>query len=247
MIPGRVLRAFGLDVDVALRPVGKAFVAGDLVLKQVEDAGEAAWCAETMAGLRADGVRLPAPVRSDDGAWVVDGWVATEKVSGRPAPRWNEVIDAGRAFHRALVDVARPAALDTRTHRWARAERQAWGEEEAAPSVFADALLARTHPLDLPSQVVHGDLAGNVLFAAGLEPAVIDFSPYWRPQGWALAVVVVDAVVWNHAPFQLAHALDEQERDQLLARATLFRLFSGEPSGPYEHWVAHLCDRLDRQ
>ena len=46
---------------------------------------------------------------------------------------------------------------------------------------------------------MHGDLTGNVLFARGLPPAVIDFSPYWRPVGFASAVVVGDALLWEGA------------------------------------------------
>jgi hypothetical protein len=105
--------------------------------------------------------------------------------------------------------------------------------------------MERLTPLDLPSQVVHGDLGGNVLFAPGLEPVVIDFSPYWRPPGWALAVVVVDAVVWGRAGFDLADALEPEHRHQLLARATLFRLFADRSIAAHASWVTHLCHRLD--
>jgi hypothetical protein len=47
-----------------------------------------------------------------------------------------------------------------------------------------------------PAQLVHADLGGNVLFAPGLAPAIIDFSPYWRPPGYAEAVAAVDAFLW---------------------------------------------------
>ena len=42
-------------------------------------------------------------------------------------------------------------------------------------------LVAARRSVDAVSQLVHGDLSGNVLLAHGLPPAVIDFSPYWRP------------------------------------------------------------------
>ena len=35
-------------------------------------------------------------------------------------------------------------------------------------------LVAALRPVDAPSQLVHGDLTGNVLFAPGLPPAVIE-------------------------------------------------------------------------
>ncbi|MGH3248038.1 MAG: phosphotransferase [Trebonia sp.] len=43
--------------------------------------------------------------------------------------------------------------------------------------------LAALRPVDLPKQLIHADLAGNVLFADGMPPAVIDFSPLERPAG----------------------------------------------------------------
>lgn len=55
-------------------------------------------------------------------------------------------------------------------------------------------------PVCGPSQLVHGDLSGNVLFAEGLAPAIIDFSPYWRPTSYADAIVVIDAAVLRRGP-----------------------------------------------
>jgi fructosamine-3-kinase len=52
-------------------------------------------------------------------------------------------------------------------------------------------------PLEQPSQLIHGDISGNILFATHLEPVVIDFSPYWRPAGFAAAVLIADATVWE--------------------------------------------------
>jgi uncharacterized protein (TIGR02569 family) len=228
--------------------VGRALIAEHLVLKQVEDEDESVWVAETLAVLRPDGFRVARPVRAADGRWVFEGWTASERVAGSPGPsRRLEVLAAGRVFHRALAHLARPAMLEGRTHLWARADRLAWGEE--APTVgsaLVDALMCRLQPVRQPAQVVHGDLGANVLFASGLPPAVIDFSPYFRPPGWALAVVVVDAIVWGRAGFHLVDALEPDEREQLLARATLFRLFCGEAAGPHERWVEHLCHLLDR-
>jgi uncharacterized protein (TIGR02569 family) len=73
-------------------------------------------------------------------------------------------------------------------------------------------------------QLVHGDLTGNVLFADGLPPAVIDFSPFWRPTGYASAIVVADALVWEGADASLLDAVAHIEGfDQLLVRALIMR------------------------
>jgi hypothetical protein len=69
---------------------------------------------------------------------------------------------------------------------------------------------------------VHGDLTGNVLFAPGLDPVVIDISPYWRPVAYAEGVVLADALCWHGAP---ASVLEETGVTvPAVARALLFRL-----------------------
>ena len=56
------------------------------------------------------------------------------------------------------------------------------------------ALQSLLRPVHAVNQVIHGDLSGNVLTgnvltAPGRVPAVIDFSPYWRPAAYADAIV----------------------------------------------------------
>lgn len=241
-----MLRAFGLPVDVPLRPMGRVFTAGGLVLKKVDDEASAAWAAETLATLEPEGIRLAPQVRAADGRWVVDRWAATKRIEGRVTRDWHEILRAGVAFHRATAGLPRPDVLDTRTDLWAVADRAAWSEQDPPrASPLVEALTARLRALDLPAQVVHGDLSGNVLVADGRAPAIIDFSPYWRPPGWALAVVVVDAVLWGRADFDLVDVLDPADREQLLARATLFRLSCDSGVEAHRSWVAHLCRLLD--
>jgi len=74
---------------------------------------------------------------------------------------------------------------------------------------------------------VHGDLAGNVLFAPGLPPAIIDLSPYWRPTSSATAIVAVDGVLWFGADNTLLRkAADEADCTMPLIRAIIFRLIA---------------------
>jgi uncharacterized protein (TIGR02569 family) len=54
-------------------------------------------------------------------------------------------------------------------------------------------------PTKSPSQLVHGDLYGTVLFAGTAAPGITDITPYWRPASWAAGVVVVDALAWGEA------------------------------------------------
>jgi hypothetical protein len=110
----------------------------------------------------------------------------------------------------------------------------AWGERDPDPLLGPAAgpvagqvrrLLAALRPVDLPSQLLHADLGGNVLFADGLPPAVIDFSPLERPAGLPLAIAAVDALMQRGAsPALLEHLAGEPELDQLLPRALAYRL-----------------------
>jgi uncharacterized protein (TIGR02569 family) len=137
------------------------------------------------------------------------------------------VIAAGERFHAALAGCRRPFFLDSRTDPWAIGDRVAWGELPA--SAFAHVkhvprLVEAMRPVDAPAQLIHGDLTGNVLFAPGLPPAIIDLAPYWRPPAFAGAIVVADALVWEGADDTLLEAVAHVERfEQYLLRALVYR------------------------
>jgi uncharacterized protein (TIGR02569 family) len=242
--PAGVLAAFGLTGTPARLPGGQGacWRAGQVVLKPDQDPAEGSWLAEVFAELTGPGFRVPRPVRAADGAWVVEGWAGWAWVDGEPdpLPRWRELIAVSRAFHRALAGRGRPRWANRGSSVWAAADRVAWGEASAVvvPELadLVDGPLAALRPVRLASQLMHGDIAGNVLFAggqaagqaggqaAGQTPAVIDFSPYWRPPGYALAVAAVDLLTWSGAPPAILDELaGEPELDQLLLRALVFR------------------------
>ncbi|ACQ82068.1 aminoglycoside phosphotransferase [Beutenbergia cavernae DSM 12333] len=245
--PPQVLAAFGAAGDAV--PLaggqGRSWRAGGLVLKPLDSSPETLdWlAAEVAPRVRDAAIRVSLPLRSGDGALVVDGWTAAPYLPGRhESGRWREVAAVGEEFAALLADVARPAFLDTRDDAWARADALAWGEasDDAAALVphVADLTAAR-RPVpsgDAPS-IVHGDLSGNVLFAdtlaEPLPPALLDLSLYWRPPAYASAVVAVDAVCWHREPVDLLTELGAAP--QHLVRALLFRLLAdhlnGRPAG----------------
>jgi uncharacterized protein (TIGR02569 family) len=211
---------------------GQAWRCGDVVLKPLDWAmspEELDWQGAVLGGVREDGFRVPRLRRAAGGSALVDGWCAWEYVEGEHAERrWAEVIAVGERFHAALAGVPRPDLIDARTDHWAIGDRVAWGELPAdrfARVKHLPRLLAALRPLDEPAQLVHGDLTGNVLFAPGLAPAVIDFSPYWRPRAFASAVVVGDALVWEGADESLLGAVAHVPSfPQHLLRALIYRI-----------------------
>jgi uncharacterized protein (TIGR02569 family) len=235
-----VCATFGvLDRPVALAGgQGGSWRVGPLVLKRVGAdpivAEEVRWLG-TALSVEMGGVRVAVPVAATDRRWVVDGWSATPFLEGGPAGwRWDEVLAAGAAFHAAVAHLPRPTFLDRRRTPWDVGDRMAWRDSmlevhDAGLRPLVEALALRLGPVDAPSQLVHGDLGGNVLLddEGGRPPAILDLSPYWRPVGWAHAVVVVDALVWADADPSLLDGHDPQ----LLARAMLYRLVTDDVAG----------------
>ncbi len=154
--------------------------------------------------------------------------------------RWAEVLDAAASFHAAVATEPKPDFIERRVDRWRIADRVAWGAlsaDEFAAVPHLERLLALWRPVDLPSQLIHGDLVGNVLFADGLAPAIIDLSLYWRPPGYSAALVVGDALAWEDAdPGTLDLIESFHEWPQLLLRAVIFRIVVNELARKAEPW-----------
>jgi uncharacterized protein (TIGR02569 family) len=224
--PDSVLDAWGAtDAQPLGGGQGEAYRAGGLVLKPTTEPTQMEWLAATLDQLESDcGIRIVRPARSVTGRWVVDGWSAWRWLDGHHrAGAWDEVLDVSGRFHDAVGGVPWSPAMAA-SHRWAIADRVAWGEQNAELPPRVRSLLARRQPIDAPCQLVHADLGGNVLFHESLPPAVLDVSPYWRPRGYAAAVIVADAVAWGGAADDLVERLLRHQGDQLLLRAVVFRV-----------------------
>ncbi|QKE84652.1 TIGR02569 family protein [Arthrobacter sp. NEB 688] len=230
-VPASVLEAFGADDPPRLLTGGQgtSWRSGGLVLKPGSGPIHA-WLGEGLEGVSAAEFRLATPVRTIHGTWSWDGWSATQWVEGTEPDQtkestWLKIIEAGRAFHQAVAHLRRPDCLHARNDWWAIADRVAWGEHNIRFRPEFAALGRRLHGAVEPlgaSQIVHGDLTGNVMFSPTLPPAVIDISPYWRPPEYAEGVVVADALCWHSAQASL---LDEAGVSvAAVARALLFRM-----------------------
>jgi len=258
----RVLAAFGVAQSVPV-PLGggqgTSWRAGDLVLKPTEaDADELEWQIGLHSQISHDGFRLARTRRAADGSVTFDGWSAAEYLSGSHRHRsWPDIIAAGDRLHLAMRDVMRPAFLDRRSGPWAAADRVAWNEipaEEFRGVPYLPQLTSALRPAAGPSQVIHGDLTGNVLFDDRLPPAIIDLSPYWRPAPYAAAIVVADALVWEGADRQILHAVRHiDDFGQYLVRALIFRIVTdwiltrgghGEAKGDLWADAVNLAGRL---
>ena len=243
--PQAVLRAWRVqDLEPLPGGQGDAFRSGHLVLKPTPDRERSSWLADTLDGLAPDStVRIVRPIRSVDGAWVVAGWAAWRWIEGSQwRPTVHQLLNVSASFHSAVAEVPWAPAMRGRD-RWAAADRIAWGEDDHLLSGSLKALADARQPVQLPHQLIHGDLHGNVLSHPGLPPAVIDVSPFWRPVAFADAIILVDHEIETQSLEELAPTLLSSQGRQLLIRAVLFRALSdSHPSSAYDPLIDRLLD-----
>lgn len=231
--PG-VLAAFGLSGAAVVLGGGldPAYRVGDVVLKRADSVEEVTWKSELLARIGESGFRVAPPVRAVDGSWTAGGWMASRYVEGRHEPKdWPKLFEAACAFHATLSAEPRPSFLDRLDHRWARAHRAVWEQAEVEPLAPVRPRLERLRALaggvHGTPQVIHGDLAGNVLFAEGMAPAILDFSPWWAPVSYAEGILVADALLWHGADIEILGLVAEPSAfPGVLARGALFRLLA---------------------
>ena len=254
-LPESVLRAFDIRHSVLPLPggiTGSTYISGNLVLKRADDNAEAQWSSRLLSdpAILSPHYRIPQPIASaiEPERFVVDSWSCSLFVEGKSIPRtlsqWQELLTAARAFLATLKAIAPtpPEFLETRCHRWDQAAQVAFGERSCPPLAddalymldrlrdlkqLIDRLPDDSDPISTEPQLIHSDLAGNVLFAQGLSPAIIDFSPMWRPAAWAEAIVVSDALVEYGSDSELLNFTGTgKSRMEMLHKAMLFRVVS---------------------
>lgn len=228
------------------------YLAGeDIVFRPSEDDAESEEIAQIMLKLSAITspsalyrVSHPVSVANNATRFVHQGWTAWSFVSGQPRDemRWDEILQTCRAFHQDIgkLQMSKPEFLSRRMSRFREADRVAWDEKSLSdlPMVADEDLWSRIgSPLrQLESlkrelsdatrfQLVHGDIAGNMLFEAdGRPPGIIDLTFYWRPAAAAAAIVVADGLMWNGQGDDLIKMYGtDSDSIQILIRALLFR------------------------
>lgn len=252
-----VLSAFGLTGSLHPLPGGQetAWLLKGVVLKPLDMTPVMlAWQESLLSGLAGrNDFRVSVPLRTTKGPFIADGWTAWRYETGIQRQRcWPEIIEVGRQLHRALAIEPQPPFLRGRTDPWSIGDKVAWGDlpaTEHASDLHLSRLLAALGPVRGRSQLIHGDLTGNVLFDDYLPPLVIDLSPYWRPPAFASAIIVADAVAFEGADSQIIEPLlDDPDFVQCLLRALIYRIVTDRVAGsdqlrpnsndPYEGVVA---------
>lgn len=209
---------------------GTTWLVGDIVLKPVGNIAETLYVADVMESIVEDGFRVARPIKTIEGKWLYKNWCAYNRIDGEHVKaRWDEKIALCKRFHNALSTYPKPEYLDKQTDRYAVADRIAWQElpikadEKSMPVL--EKLVNLLRPIQVTNQLIHGDFTGNILFREGQLPAVIDFVAYWRPEDYAIAIMIADAIVWEGADESIFDLVsDIPEIVQLVIRAEIGRI-----------------------
>ena len=203
------LAEFGLTGEPRPLAFGttQTYRIGDVVLKQIHETSLennhspqlASWIADFSSRVVQDGFRLPQPLRNLSGEWITpSGWTAMTYLPGRyPTAEDLPACIAGvAALHKAIRLVPKNPLMDDNRTAWGFAQRHSWGEmpDRALQPQLAELverLYALRRPIQTaPWQVIHGDISPeNILIAPGQPPAFIDFSPYFAPPEFAIALL----------------------------------------------------------
>jgi len=260
-----LLDAFGCKGEARLLSGGESssYLAGDVVLKPIDNIEEANWTAGLMNSIVENGFRVAKPVKAKNRSWVYQNWTAFKYLKGEVSKqRAREKFVVTRNFHKALAGCKRPAFLETKVNPYVTADRMVWEKQLLTMSEqlkpFLTPIMAKLKPIELDEQLIHGDMTGNILFHETLPPAVIDMTPYWHPAKYAEAIIAVDAMVWDGAEDTLLNVLDNTfEMNQLMLRAAIWRIkitdeffLKGERKdldfGNYKHFFELLWGRMEK-
>ena len=235
------LAEFGLTGEPRPLPGGttQTYRVGDVVFKHIHETSLennhspqlAGWIADFSSRVVQNGFRLPQPLRTLAGEWITpSGWTAMAYLAGRcPTQADLPACIAGiEALHKAIRLVPKNPLMDDNRTAWGFAQRHCWGDMPVRPlqpqlAGLAERLYALRRPIQTaPWQVIHGDISPeNILVAPGQPPAFIDFSPYFAPPEFAIALLAHFAGPRRFNMAALAAFEQQPNFKQLLIRAVL--------------------------
>jgi len=202
------------------------------VFKPVDDMEYTEWLLTVIDSIRPQGYRLSKPLRTQKGTFVSDGWVCTQFERGQEVNgKINEKLHVSRLFHRDISNLNVENCIQVQ-NPWAMAHHIAWQRDEMPPEVhpktklIINELLSKVQLQEQYNlQIVHGDLAGNILFDDVFPPLIIDFSPTVAPVEYAEAILVCDCIAWQGSEvFEIEVLSSHGSFIEMIIRAIVFRL-----------------------
>lgn len=233
MVSESTLAKFGIE-DRGIKLAGgqeTTMKFGYVVVKPVDDESHATFSAEIFDSIEPEGYRISKPVKSVGGKYVEDGFVVSKFEEGKhDYSRIDDMLKISERLHNDLRRLDYDA-IPKFDNCWAKAQNVIWEGEELPGGIsgsmkqFCEELLSELKSLDLPKQLIHSDLSGNILFHDKLTPLVIDYSPAYAPYEYASALIVCDNIAWNDADMANLNLLKKYGiEDEVVKYAVVFRI-----------------------
>ncbi|MBB3130993.1 hypothetical protein FHS19_005713 [Paenibacillus rhizosphaerae] len=234
LLSEEILKSFGLQGEALPLEGGQntTVKVQDAVLKPSENVRHAEWVLGIMHDLQPRGYRISRPIHARNGSFVSDGWTCSRFEPGREVQgHLEQKLKVARLYHRDLAAIPYDGFPEP-DHPWSHGHRIAWQTEglpAGSPDPVKDFLAGLLGKVkrsgEYTVQLIHADLAGNILFDEALGPLIIDFSPTVAPEAYAEAILVCDGIAWQGCPLSdLGLLPDDGHYREMLLRAVIFRL-----------------------
>lgn len=240
-----VLEAFGISgkPEKLAGGQGQSVRVGDFVIKPIDEISKYSWTGSVLESISSLDIAISKPIRSKNGNFVEKGYGATPFIEGEfRRGKIDEKIKACQALHQLTLSIEQPEQWSDWYSPWQRANQVAWQEIDLPNNAdirsirIIENIKKAYKPINQASQLIHSDLAGNILFN-GSTPVIIDFSPEFRPGVYAEILIITDSIAWHQEPIESLWYPD-YSKDlvmQLAIRATVFRLAVVINFYPFNH------------
>ena len=206
----------------------ESFLVGSVVLKKVHNPEEYLWIVEVLKDINFYDALLVKPVMAKNGKFIIENFGATNYFP-KSKNDFNvaNTLQLCRSLNEKIKHISKPEWMDKPNNPWKKAQKIAWETESnySYPDEIQELLNLRK-PLSLPVQLVHIDLAQNILKNLLNQYAIIDFTPAFFPKEYAEAVIIIDSIAWHQAPLSTIDYIEinPELSYQLFLRALIFRL-----------------------
>ncbi|MBA4853331.1 hypothetical protein [Emticicia sp. BO119] len=211
---------------------GRSVRVGDFVIKPIDEVNKYNWIGSVLAPISTSGLSIAKPLKSKNGNFVENGYGVTKYIEGEFSQgNIKEKIKACQALSHLLQSIKQPEQWTHWHSPWQRANQVAWEEADLPDNTnlhsvkLIKSIKTGYQPIHLPKQLVHSDLAGNILFN-GSTPVIIDFSPEFRPKAYAEILLITDSIAWHQEELKSLWITQYSKflLTQLALRAIIFRL-----------------------
>jgi hypothetical protein len=222
------------EVKTSSDEIVRSMIVGEYILIPDHDPREAEWKGALMESLASgkeshDCYNVSIPLGTVEGRFDFERWMAFFHPSdvSISAEHWMDLLNAAKGFSTALKAKPQPHFLLERSEssRSVVADRVVWSEAKITVDESLADLCTQLRKLqrsvNLPCQLINGDMTGTVVFCKSSFPTIFNVLPLWRPAAYSRAIIIADALVkeLKNQEFILNAGFHTMTHLQLLLRA----------------------------